>query len=86
MIYTTPVSGKIGDAIGPPPFQDSNGKLYVYKVDGNSIGHGGDCNNGIEPLVPVPIMLQELEDDGATSAGDPVQILDACTLWESTSP
>ncbi|PLB45864.1 Arabinanase/levansucrase/invertase [Aspergillus steynii IBT 23096] len=65
-----------GGAIDPSPFRDADGKLYVvYKVDGNSIGHGGDCNNGIEPLVPVPIMLQELEDDGVTSVGDPVQIL-----------
>ncbi|KAK1147302.1 hypothetical protein N8T08_001379 [Aspergillus melleus] len=65
-----------GGAIDPSPFRDEDGKLYVaYKADGNSIGHGGDCNNGIKPLVPVPIMLQELKDDGVTSVDDPVQIL-----------
>ncbi|KAI9035371.1 glycoside hydrolase family 43 protein [Aspergillus affinis] len=65
-----------GGAIDPSPFRDEDGKLYiVYKVDGNSIGHGGDCNNGIKPIVPVPIMLQELEDDGVTAIGEPVQVL-----------
>ncbi|PYH88301.1 glycosyl hydrolase family 43 protein [Aspergillus ellipticus CBS 707.79] len=65
-----------GGAIDPSPFRDVDGKFYVvYKVDGNSIGHGGDCNNGKKPIVPTPIMLQELENDGVTPTGDPVQIL-----------
>jgi len=65
-----------GGAIDPSPFRDTDGKLYVaYKADGNSVGHGGDCNNGKKPLVPVPIMLQELESDGITPVGDPVEIL-----------
>jgi beta-xylosidase len=66
-----------GGAIDPSPFRDHDGKLYVvYKADGNSVGHGGDCNNGNPPLVPTPILLQELENDGVTPIGDPVQILD----------
>ncbi|PWY90898.1 Arabinanase/levansucrase/invertase [Aspergillus heteromorphus CBS 117.55] len=65
-----------GGAIDPSPFRDIDGKFYVvYKVDGNSIGHGGNCNNGKKPIVPTPIMLQELENDGVTPTGDPVQIL-----------
>ncbi|OJI81970.1 hypothetical protein ABZX51_001759 [Aspergillus tubingensis] len=65
-----------GGAIDPAPFKDVNGTLYVvYKVDGNSVGHGGDCNNGKKPIVSTPIMLQQLNDDGVTPVGDPVQIL-----------
>ncbi|OLN84917.1 putative arabinan endo-1,5-alpha-L-arabinosidase C [Colletotrichum chlorophyti] len=58
-------------------FDEPTRKRYVlYKVDGNNIGNGGDCNNGIEPLVPTPIMLQEVEADGISKIGDPVEILD----------
>ncbi|KAF7179405.1 hypothetical protein CNMCM7691_008338 [Aspergillus felis] len=65
-----------GGAIDPSPFRDTDGKLYVtYKNDGNSIGHGGDCNNGKKPIVKVSIMLQELQDDGITPVGDPIEIL-----------
>ncbi|GKZ25881.1 hypothetical protein AbraIFM66951_001466 [Aspergillus brasiliensis] len=65
-----------GGAIDPAPFQDVNGTLYVvYKVDGNSVGNGGDCNNSKKPIVSTPIMLQQLQDDGVTPVGDPVQIL-----------
>lgn len=69
---------KSGGAIDPSGFQDpSTKKRYVvYKVDGNSLGNGGDCGNTVEPIVPTPIMLQELEDDGFTPIGDPVQLLD----------
>lgn len=48
----------------------------VYKIDGNSIGHGGNRNNGVEPLVPTPIMIQPMEADGITPRGSPKQILD----------
>ncbi|PYH48956.1 glycoside hydrolase family 43 protein [Aspergillus saccharolyticus JOP 1030-1] len=65
-----------GGAIDPSPFRDVDGKLYVvYKADANSIGHGGDCNNGKKPVLAVPILLQELEADGVTPVGNPVQIL-----------
>ena len=66
-----------GGAIDPAAFQDSDGKRYVtYKIDGNAIGHGGTCNNMKDPIVPTPIMLQGLRDDGVTPEGDAKQILD----------
>ena len=67
-----------GGAIDPDGFLDvSTGKRYVtYKVDGNSIGHGGSCNNAIAPIMPTPIMLQEVSHDGISMIGGPVQILD----------
>lgn len=69
-----------GGAIDPAGFRDADGTLYVtYKVNGNSIGHGGDCNNGVDPLVPTPLVLQKLAKDGVTPVGDPVQILDRNT-------
>jgi beta-xylosidase len=50
--------------------------FVVYKIDGNSIGNGGNCNNGVEPIVPTPIMLQEVGPDGITRIGEATQILD----------
>jgi len=47
----------------------------VYKVDGNSIGSGGSCNNGNAPIVATPIMLQKMKGDGITPVGQPIQIL-----------
>jgi beta-xylosidase len=67
----------LGGAIDPSPFRDADGTLYVvYKGDGNSIGHGGNCNNGKKPIVSVPILLQELKSDGVTTVGKPKKILD----------
>lgn len=52
-------------------------RYLVYKVDGNSIGHGGICGNTVAPIVPTPIMLQQVAEwDGVTLIGPPVQILD----------
>ncbi|KAL1998382.1 hypothetical protein VTN02DRAFT_6296 [Thermoascus thermophilus] len=66
-----------GGSIDPSGFLDRDGSRYVvYKVDGNSVGNGGDCNNGVPPLKPTPIMLQRVADDGITPIGDAVQILD----------
>ncbi|PGH14649.1 hypothetical protein AJ80_05829 [Polytolypa hystricis UAMH7299] len=66
-----------GGAIDASGFRDVDGKRYVaYKVDGNTIGPGGDCNNGVKPKVSTPIMLQEVEEDGIKKIGNPVQILD----------
>ena len=67
-----------GGAIDPSGFQDYDGSRYVvYKVDGNNIGHGGNCNNGIAPIVPTPIMLQEVDrNDGYTLIGGSRQLLD----------
>ncbi|KAE8351379.1 glycosyl hydrolase [Aspergillus coremiiformis] len=66
-----------GGSIDPAGFLDKDGSRYVvYKVDGNSIGHGGDCNNGVDPLVSTPILLQKVKSDGFTPDGDAVSILD----------
>ncbi|KAH7926542.1 glycoside hydrolase family 43 protein [Leucogyrophana mollusca] len=65
-----------GGAIDPAGFQDTDGTRYiVYKVDGNNLGGGGPCGNG-DGVYSTPIMLQEMEADGITPTGDPVQILD----------
>lgn len=66
-----------GGAIDPAGFLDHDGLRYVvYKVDGNSIGHGGICGNTVDPIVPTPIMLHAVEGDGITKKGDAIQILD----------
>ncbi|KAE8360824.1 glycosyl hydrolase [Aspergillus caelatus] len=75
----TPLSCRLdqGGSIDPAGFLDKDGSRYVvFKVDGNSIGNGGDCNNGIPPLKPTPILLQKVADDGFTPVGDAIQILD----------
>ncbi|PWY71830.1 endo-arabinase [Aspergillus sclerotioniger CBS 115572] len=75
----TPLSCRLdqGGSIDASGFLDKDGSRYVvFKVDGNSIGNGGDCNNGIAPLKPTPILLQQVATDGFTPVGDAVQILD----------
>ena len=67
----------IGGAIDASGFTDSDGQRYVvYKVDGNSIGHGGSCGNMVEPIVSTPIMLQAVEGDGIIKKGIEIQVLD----------
>ncbi|KAJ5337459.1 Glycoside hydrolase [Penicillium brevicompactum] len=67
-------------SIDPAGFKDKDGSQYVvFKVDGNTIGHGGICNNGIEPLIPTPILPQKVAKDGVRPIGDAVQILDRNT-------
>ena len=76
---STPLACPIsqGGAIDPSGFTDSDGTHYVvYKIDGNSIGHGGSCGNTVAPIVPTPIMLQQLAADGVTPVGAPIEILD----------
>lgn len=66
-----------GGAIDPAGFVDSDGTPYaLYKVDGNSFGNGGECNNGVEPIISTPIMLQKLKKDQVTTEGKPVKIFD----------
>lgn len=67
-----------GGAIDASAFRDIDGKRYVlYKIDGNAIGHGGVCNNEVEPLVPTPLYAQRVdEDDGVTFLGEPFFLLD----------
>lgn len=66
-----------GGAIDPDGFKDPvSGNHYVtYKVDGNSIGHGGACSNSNTPIVPTPILLQQVASDGITTVGNPVQLV-----------
>ncbi|KAJ9632203.1 hypothetical protein H2203_000606 [Taxawa tesnikishii (nom. ined.)] len=67
----------VGGAIDSSAFHDADGSYWlVYKVDGNSIGHGGSCGNTVQPIVPTPIMLQRLQSDGYTPVGAPTQLLD----------
>jgi beta-xylosidase len=76
--FACPDPDTLGGAIDPDGFLDeSTGKRYVvYKTDGNSLGHGGVCMNTVEPIVPTPLMLQEVAQDGITLIGAPAQILD----------
>ncbi|RMZ78457.1 hypothetical protein DV737_g3904, partial [Chaetothyriales sp. CBS 132003] len=76
--FACPGVVSLGGAIDPDGFLDTstNKRYVVYKVDGNSVGHGGSCNNDVPPIVPTPIMLQEVADDGVTKIGEPVRILD----------
>ncbi|KAK4246286.1 glycoside hydrolase [Corynascus novoguineensis] len=77
-----------GGAIDPAAFADpATGRHYVvYKVDGNAMGSGGECNNGVAPFRRTPIVLQEIEVTTTTNAdgagmgvrlvGDGVELLD----------
>lgn len=51
-------------------------RYVAYKVDGNSLGHGGFCGNTVDPIVPTPLMLQAVAADGVTLQGAPTQMLD----------
>ncbi|KAM7203743.1 Glycosyl hydrolase, five-bladed beta-propellor domain containing protein [Rhypophila sp. PSN 637] len=76
-----------GGAIDPSGFVDEEtGRRYLlYKIDGNSLGNGGECNNGVAPYRPTPIILQQVnQDDGVSLIGDPVEILDR--LQEEDGP
>lgn len=70
-----------GGAIDSSAFRDVDGTYYVvYKIDGNSLGHGGSCSNTVAPIVATPIMIQQLADDGYTPVGSPIEILDRSAL------
>ena len=75
----TPIACPIseGGAIDAAAFTDDDSTPYLlYKVDGNNIGHGGECGNTVQPRVNTPIMLQKLQADGTSPDGAPVPILD----------
>ena len=60
-------------------FIDNDGSLYlIWKIDGNNIGHGGNCNNGVAPLVPTPIMIRKMAANGLSfaSGSSAIQLLD----------
>ncbi|KAL2148817.1 hypothetical protein VTH82DRAFT_1964 [Thermothelomyces myriococcoides] len=69
-----------GGAIDPAAFTDpATGRRYVvYKVDGNALGHGGECNNGVSPSRRTPLMLQEIEEEKGVirPVGPAVEMLD----------
>ena len=76
---TSPVACPLsqGGAIDLSGFTDTDGTHYVvYKIDGNSIGHGGSCGNTIDPIIPTPLMLQQLAADGVTPVNNPIALLD----------
>lgn len=65
-----------GGAIDSDAFIDKDNQVYVtYKIDGNSMGHGGSCSNGVAPQVDTPIMIQAMESDGVTKKGEPTAVL-----------
>lgn len=68
-----------GGAIDPAGYYDpkDNTRWVVYKIDGNAIGHGGSCNNGVKPIVNTPILLQQVStQDGVTKIGGPIKLID----------
>jgi len=68
-------------AIDPSSFHDEDGSRWlIYKVDANSLGHGGTCNNMVAPIQSTPIMLQRIAGDGYTLIGAPTQLLDRSDL------
>ncbi|KAI4719829.1 glycoside hydrolase family 43 protein [Aureobasidium sp. EXF-10727] len=67
-----------GGAIDPAGYYDSkdNTRWVVYKIDGNAIGHGGSCNNMVQPIVSTPIMLQQVStNNGFTKIGLPTPLI-----------
>ncbi|KAK5158433.1 hypothetical protein LTS14_003452 [Recurvomyces mirabilis] len=53
------------------------GKRYVtWKIDGNSLGHGGACSNMVAPIVTTPIMVQQVGNDGVSFIGAAKKIMD----------
>jgi hypothetical protein len=74
----TPIACPIaqGGAIDAAAFTDHDLTPYVlFKIDGNNIGHGGECGNTVQPREQTPIMLQKLHTDGVSPDGLPVPIL-----------
>jgi beta-xylosidase len=68
----------IGGAIDADGFNDptTHRQYVVYKVDGNSVGNGGECANTVNPIAPTPLILQEVDaDDGYTFVGQATTVL-----------
>lgn len=64
-----------GGALDASYFREGNKHYAIYKIDTNALGNGGSCNNGIEPILKTPIVIQEVEADGITKIGGPIEIL-----------
>lgn len=78
-VFVDNVAGGTGNTRGPTALDSSTQPIYMlYKIDGNSRGHGGSCGNGVEPQTPTPIQLLRLDETGlAVSPGaEAVTILD----------
>jgi beta-xylosidase len=63
-----------GGVIDPSGFRNDDGTRWItYKVDGNSFGGGGDCNNSPVngTVVKTPIMLQQVAANGCGMIGGP---------------
>lgn len=67
----------VGGAIDPAGYYNSDGTRWVvYKIDGNSIGHGGECLNTVPPIVETPIMLQQVSAaDGHSLIANPIKLI-----------
>lgn len=67
----------LGGTIDSSGFQDEadGTRWVVYKIDGNSIGNGGSCDNTVAPIKDTPLMLQQVAGDGVTKIGAATQIL-----------
>ncbi len=62
---------QLGGSIDASPFQDADGKLYLYwKNDGNAIG------------ADTWIWVQRLSPDGLRLTGDPTRLFKQDALWE----
>jgi len=68
----------LGGAIDADGFNDpvTHRQYVIYKVDGNSVGHGGECSNSVAPIAPTPLVLQEVNpDDGYSVIGGSTTVL-----------
>jgi len=64
-----------GGAIDATGYKDGNQRYVVYKIDGNSLGHGGACDNTVAPVVATSLNLQAVGADGVTLQGGPTTLL-----------
>ncbi|KAE9969705.1 hypothetical protein Vi05172_g8856 [Venturia inaequalis] len=67
----------VGGAIDASGFLDpvTKKRFVTYKIDGNSLGSGGTCNNGFWPRKNTPLVLQEVSADGIQKIGNPINLL-----------
>ncbi|KAF7192965.1 Extracellular endo-alpha-(1-_5)-L-arabinanase [Pseudocercospora fuligena] len=64
-----------GGALDASYFRDGDKHYALYKVDGNALGNGGSCGNGVPPIKKTPIMIQQVEADGTRKIGGPVELI-----------
>ncbi|QDS72529.1 hypothetical protein FKW77_000253 [Venturia effusa] len=68
---------EVGGSIDASGFKDpvTKKRFVTYKIDGNSLGSGGSCNNGFWPRKNTPLVLQEVATDGITKIGSKITLL-----------